>query len=257
MMDQQPITDLIAGFSVDPGAWRELAPADFAGNGISLEGGAAPGLRIFVRDGLCDLQLTVRAPDVRGGRLFLGNNLGGSLRLALRSDNATVFIGDNGRFNGLELRSRQPDDLIAIGNDVAVTGPGTWISGLAAGSGRPALVVGDCCLIAGGVTLRNSDGHPVLRRVDGAVTNAPRRDLLIEPHAWLGERCAVLKDVTVGAFARIAYGSVVTRDVPRYAVARGVPARSEVQADRYWAWDETAAGRARAADFLARFPAAD
>lgn len=97
----------------------------------------------------------------------------------------------------------------------------------------------------------------MLDRDSGDITNVPARGIFIEPHVWLGERSAVLKDVTVGAFARVGFGSVVTRDLPRYAVAQGVPATWRVDSTRYWAWDATESGRARAAHFLERFPPED
>jgi acetyltransferase-like isoleucine patch superfamily enzyme len=42
---------------------------------------------------------------------------------------------------------------------------------------------------------------------------------------WLGENVVVLKGVTIGHHAVVGANSVVTRDVPPFAVAAGVPAR--------------------------------
>ncbi len=47
----------------------------------------------------------------------------------------------------------------------------------------------------------------------------------IEDWAWLGENAVVLKGVTVGHGAVIGANSVVTRDVPPFAIAAGIPAR--------------------------------
>lgn len=47
----------------------------------------------------------------------------------------------------------------------------------------------------------------------------------IGDHAWLSARVTVLPGVTVGEGAVIAAGSVVTKDVPPYALYGGVPAR--------------------------------
>lgn len=41
---------------------------------------------------------------------------------------------------------------------------------------------------------------------------------------WLGAMVAVLKGVTIGDGAVIGAGSVVTRDIPGYTIAAGVPA---------------------------------
>jgi len=258
MIDHASIAAAIAGFTTDRDRWRAVPASEFAANGITVEGDPAQ-VAVHLRDGIRDARVTLVPPPPGGGqaRVFIGNNLRGSLRAALRCDGSTLYLGDNCSFNELTIRSRQPGDLVASGSDVAVTGPGSWISGLEAAPGRPALVVGDCCLLAAGVTLRNSDGHPVLDRASGEITNVPARGILVEPHAWLGERSAILKDVTIGAFARVGFGSVVTRDLPRYAVAQGVPATFRVDSTRYWAWDATETGRARAAAFLERFPPED
>lgn len=44
-------------------------------------------------------------------------------------------------------------------------------------------------------------------------------------YVWIGARSVILQGVTIGEGAVIAAGSVVTRDVPPYTVAAGVPAR--------------------------------
>ncbi|MHA7816234.1 MAG: acyltransferase [Pseudohaliea sp.] len=253
MIDHATIAEAITGFTTDTGRWRAVPAAEFAANGIIVEG-APERVALYLRDGIRDARVTLVPPAEGQARVFIGNNLRGTLRAALRGAGSTLYVGDNCSFNDLTIRSRQPGDLVACGSDVAVTGPGTWISGLEASPGRPALVVGDCCLFAADVTLRNSDGHPVLDCDSGEITNAPARGILIEPHAWLGERSAVLKDVTIGAFARVGFGSVVTGNLPRCAVARGIPATFRVDSTRYWAWDGSETGRARAAAFLARFP---
>ena len=48
-------------------------------------------------------------------------------------------------------------------------------------------------------------------------------------NVWIGERVCVLSGVSIGDGAVIAANSVVTHDVPAYAVAAGVPARINKQ----------------------------
>jgi acetyltransferase-like isoleucine patch superfamily enzyme len=52
-----------------------------------------------------------------------------------------------------------------------------------------------------------------------------RGDIVIEDDAWLGVNVCVLDGVRIGTGAVIGAGSVVTSDIPDYAVAVGVPAR--------------------------------
>ncbi len=47
----------------------------------------------------------------------------------------------------------------------------------------------------------------------------------IKRGAYLGLRSTILADVTVGEYAIVGAGSVVTKDVPPYTVVAGVPAR--------------------------------
>ena len=50
-------------------------------------------------------------------------------------------------------------------------------------------------------------------------------DIVIEDDVWLGLGVAVLEGVHIGKGAVIGAGAVVTKDVPAYAIAGGVPAR--------------------------------
>lgn len=49
--------------------------------------------------------------------------------------------------------------------------------------------------------------------------------ITIEKNVWLGANVVVLSGVTIGEGSVIAAGSVVTRDVPPYSLAGGVPCR--------------------------------
>ena len=49
--------------------------------------------------------------------------------------------------------------------------------------------------------------------------------VVIEDFAWLSFRATVLPGVTVGRGGVVAAGSVVTKDVPPYAIVAGVPAK--------------------------------
>ena len=51
------------------------------------------------------------------------------------------------------------------------------------------------------------------------------RKTLVKKGATLGANCTIVCGVTIGEFALVGAGAVVTRDVPEYALMVGVPAR--------------------------------
>ena len=49
--------------------------------------------------------------------------------------------------------------------------------------------------------------------------------VLVKKNAWLGMNITICPGVTIGDYAVVAAGAVVTKDVPDYAVVGGVPAK--------------------------------
>ena len=56
-------------------------------------------------------------------------------------------------------------------------------------------------------------------------TTVRKGDTVIGPDVWIGDHAAVMPGVSIGAGAIVAAMSVVTKDVPHYAVVAGNPAR--------------------------------
>jgi acetyltransferase-like isoleucine patch superfamily enzyme len=52
-----------------------------------------------------------------------------------------------------------------------------------------------------------------------------RKPIIIEDDVWITMNCMIMKGVHIGRGAVIAAGAVVTKDVPAYCVAGGVPAK--------------------------------
>jgi maltose O-acetyltransferase len=85
------------------------------------------------------------------------------------------------------------------------------------------ITIGDEVMLAPGVHLYTAT-HPMDHetRASGLELAKP---ITIGNRVWIGGRSVILPGVTIGDFAVIAAGSVVSRDVPAGAVVRGVPAR--------------------------------
>lgn len=68
----------------------------------------------------------------------------------------------------------------------------------------------------------NFDRLDIPMREQGA---PERRAVFIHDDVWIGAKTIILPGVTIGAHAIIGAGSVVTKDVPEYAIVGGAPAK--------------------------------
>lgn len=96
------------------------------------------------------------------------------------------------------------------------------------------LKIGSFCSIAGGVKILLGGNHNIK-----AVTTFPfyewlpnldrhketKGDVIIGSDVWLASDCLILSGVTIGHGAVVAARSVVTKDIPPYAVVGGNPAK--------------------------------
>ncbi|WP_281040324.1 MULTISPECIES: CatB-related O-acetyltransferase [unclassified Mesorhizobium] len=82
--------------------------------------------------------------------------------------------------------------------------------------------------------------------IDGLGTRGP---IVVGHDVWIGARAIIMSGVTIGNGAVIGAGSVVTKDVPPYAIVAGSPARiiryrfspdvvDRIQASEWWTWSD-------------------
>jgi acetyltransferase-like isoleucine patch superfamily enzyme len=132
------------------------------------------------------------------------------------------------------------------------------------GEGRK-LFIGNYCSIASGVTIFLGGNHrsdwvttyPFSAITDTwpeatGVSGHPQSngDVRIENDVWLGANCTVMSGITIENGAVIAASSLVTKDVPPYAIVGGNPARiiryrfneeivKRLLKVNWWNWPET------------------
>lgn len=112
---------------------------------------------------------------------------------------------------------------LAVGSTVTI-GAGTYINSGLTLIDDYNITIGAGCLFGTNVTLCTT-GHPIDpgARATGHMYSFP---IVIGDGAWIGAGAIVLPGVTVGRYAVVGAGSVVTRDVPEYTVAAGNPCRA-------------------------------
>ena len=147
-------------------------------------------------------------PGMPGGRL--GHWLRGALaRRLLKRCGANVRIAAGARFgSGMNLE---------IGDNSGL-GDRAWLLG--------EVSIGDNVMMGPDVAILayNHAFDDTTRPMDQQGAAAPR-PVRIGDDVWIGMRAMILPGVTIGSHAVVGAGSVVTRDVPEWAVAAGNPAR--------------------------------
>jgi acetyltransferase-like isoleucine patch superfamily enzyme len=121
------------------------------------------------------------------------------------------------------LSSSLSYETIEVGNDVFI-GPGAVFSAVGT-----SIRIGDKVMFGPNVIIMAGDHNTsvVGKFMFDVHEKRPGDDLpvVIDEDVWVGARATILKGVHIHRGAIVAAGAVVTRDVPPYAIAGGVPAR--------------------------------
>jgi acetyltransferase-like isoleucine patch superfamily enzyme len=128
----------------------------------------------------------------------------------------TVKVGD-----GLLIRSRKynPVEISCASTGKLSFGNNVFLNQGVRIACTLEISIGDNALIGDETVILDNDYHQM---ADVLVQIAP---VHIEADVWLGTRVIVLRGVTIGRGSVIGAGAVVTRSVPPYTFAAGVPAR--------------------------------
>ena len=152
----------------------------------------------------------IRFPfDVRGKRFIRiskGFTTGRGCRLeAYPIDNrsATLFIGENVQLNDyVHITAMQK---VVIGNNVLMASK---------------IYISDCTHGFYGGT--GSDSSPDVAPIERGYEMAP---VEIMENAWIGESVSILPGVSIGKGSIIGSNAVVSKSIPDYSIAVGIPAR--------------------------------
>jgi acetyltransferase-like isoleucine patch superfamily enzyme len=108
-------------------------------------------------------------------------------------------------------------DIRTIGEDCRIDiGEGSYLGSYVYVTGPGHIHIGKGCLIASHTGIYANNHRP-----DGL----SREGIVIEDRCWLGSGVKVLDGVTIGYGSTIGAGAVVTKDIPPYSLAVGVPAK--------------------------------
>jgi galactoside O-acetyltransferase len=147
----------------------------------------------------CGSNLTVGIGVEITGRenIKLGNNVSIMRNSSINSMNARITIGNNFSLNKNSCIDAV-GGIVQIGNDV---------------------------LIAQNVVLRAADHEYKSTLVPIRQQGHIGGDIIIGDGVWIAANCVITRNVTINEHSIVAAGAVVTKDVERYTIVAGVPAR--------------------------------
>lgn len=138
---------------------------------------------------------------------------------------SNVFIGDKCHilsYGWIDCFPKNPGaepGKIEIGN-------GTYIGHRSHIGACDKIIIGENVVIADGVFISDlSHGFEDINMPIMAQDLLNPGPVIIEDEVWLGERVCVMANVSIGKHSVIGANSVVTKDIPEYCVAAGVPAK--------------------------------
>ena len=188
----------------------------------------------------CDINNTCLSVIGDSNKLtFSGSQLNNSF-VNINGNNNTIVIGQGSSIACMELVINGNNHQLFIGEYVQVTGKlAFWfedsenqivigkystfgITNIAIAEPQTKILIGDDCMFANGVSVKNSDFHSIIDIHANQRIN-PSANVVIGNHVWLGEQCHVLKNVTIHDNSIVALGSIVTKDVPSNCVVAGNP----------------------------------
>ncbi|KXF83510.1 acyltransferase [Enterovibrio coralii] len=137
----------------------------------------------------------------------------------------TMTFGDQCRVSGQTTFSGRTcgnaTPTLIVGNNIDIG----WQTTIAVGT---KVILGDNVRIAGRAFLAGYPGHPV--NAEDRAAGLPELDeqvgdIVLQRDVWLATGVSVMAGVTIGEGTIVAAGSVVTKDLPPFVVAGGVPAK--------------------------------
>lgn len=161
------------------------------------------------------------------------NNIGSdcllSCRIEIRKKGGEVNVGKNSIIHG-HLITETKKSLIQIGSNV-------FIGGNTIIDCAEQIIIKDDVLISYSCLIADSDNHSIYykhRKKDLADwrnggqhdwATTMKKSVHVEKGAWIGAKAIILKGVTIGEYAIVGAGAVVTRNVPPFTIVGGNPAQ--------------------------------
>nr|WP_319397846.1 acyltransferase [uncultured Carboxylicivirga sp.] len=137
-------------------------------------------------------------------------------------ENVIIDSSNNGyhlnMFNPVKILLDRPNALLKIGKSSRIHGSCIHAT--------KEIIIGERCLIAANCQIIDNNGHDqcfedVEERINSYGTS---KSIMIEDDVWISTNCVILPGVIIGKGSIIGANSVVSKSIPPFSLANGIPA---------------------------------
>lgn len=155
---------------------------------------------------------------VKGGKneIYFGrNSVIKNSKISIRGKNNRIIFDDNCAVRRMIVKFEGNNSVLRIGKNTTIEGIKIWM-----GEGK--IEIGDNCILAYEIEMRNTDNHSIF--FNGIKIN-PNKDIRIEDFVWIGARVMILKGSKVGKGSIVGAGSIVSGKFGENIILAGNPAK--------------------------------
>ena len=101
----------------------------------------------------------------------------------------------------------------------------TTSNGLRVECDKSEFLVGKDCMFSDSILAQTSDQHGIVCLKTKKIINLNRNVTKLGDHCWVGRGATITSNLEIGEGSVIGTSSVVTKDIPSFSIAAGVPAK--------------------------------
>ena len=168
--------------------------------------------------------------------------------------NNSITIGEDSFIDNIFVKLRGCNNRLVFGKNVIVgKGCSFWLEGddiiIEIGDGTSitrdvhfcaqedgtSIKIGKDNMFSNNIIVRTSDSHPLIDMKTGSRINPPK-NVKTGNHVWIAPNSKIMKGATIGDGTIIGSNTIVTKTVPSYCLAVGMPVKV-VKEDVTWSRD--------------------